>query len=289
MIFKKIKTCLASIGIRTNFSQQTYSEGILHQSLGKFGVICITQEDSDLRVLRFGHSGPRQSVIKVGHPDHLILPYTRSAMVGLTFMYQPLRILILGLGGGAIPMFLRNHFPDIEIDVVEIDPELIELAKKYLGFCEDDKLKVHASDGRKFVLNSKHIYDIIFLDCYSSDGIPYHLTTNEFLLCTKKVLNPSGVVIANLWSGSLNPIYDSMLRTYQSVFHDTYILNILGSSNKIMIASPAYKNMTPQKILERIHSHAVYRGLPFQLHDLLGPGFRSLDESGFGEILYDKD
>src|SRR5688572_5097796 len=73
--------------------------------------LIVTEDADGLRALRFGQGGARQSLVRPGDPRQLELPYTRMSMVGLAFVPQPRRILVVGLGGGAVPMFLRAVVP----------------------------------------------------------------------------------------------------------------------------------------------------------------------------------
>jgi spermidine synthase len=71
--------------------------------------------------------------------------------VALAAVEKPKRILIVGLGGGSIPNFLHKYYPNTHIDVVDIDPLVVKVAKEYLGFREDKTLRVHVADGRAFI------------------------------------------------------------------------------------------------------------------------------------------
>jgi spermidine synthase len=57
--------------------------------------------------------------------------------VGLALAERPQRVLIVGLGGGTIPSMFRKYLPDLQIDTVELDPEVVQVAKQYFGFRED--------------------------------------------------------------------------------------------------------------------------------------------------------
>lgn len=61
------------------------------------------------------------------------------------------RVLVLGLGGGALCTYLHEKFPQLVIDGVEIDPMMETLAKKYFGFKQSENLKSHIADGLSFV------------------------------------------------------------------------------------------------------------------------------------------
>ncbi len=89
-------------------------------------------------------------------------------------------MLIVGLGGGSIPKKVQKEFPAMEIDAVEIDPEVIQIAKNHFNVRESNNLRIHAQDGRLFLTRTPHQYDIIMLDAYFTDAMPFHLATKEF-------------------------------------------------------------------------------------------------------------
>ena len=149
-------------------------------------------------------------------------------------------MLIVGLGGGSIPGLLRKHYPRMTIDVVDIDPDVVEVAKKFFGFHEDAAMQVYVEDGRRFIEKCKQPYDIIFLDAYGPENIPYDLATKEFLVAVRRAVGPKGVVAGNVWSQSSNSLHDAMLRTYQEAFDDLYVVR--ASTRERDLPGPA-----PQK------------------------------------------
>ena len=106
-------------------------EAVLYEKASAYSTIVVTEDENRLRTLRFGRNGARQSVVKLGDPDHLELPYARVAFTGLALSEEPRRILIIGLGGGTLPMFLRKHYPGATIDVVDIDPDVVLVARQF--------------------------------------------------------------------------------------------------------------------------------------------------------------
>ena len=74
-----------------------------------------------------------------------------------------------------MPMFLRAYYPNATIHAVDIDPDVVHVAKEYFGFREDERLKAHVGDGRAFVENAREPYDIIFLDAFGTRNVPPHL------------------------------------------------------------------------------------------------------------------
>jgi spermidine synthase len=133
--------------------------------------------------------------------------------------YSSFRSLTIGGGGYTFPRYMEVYFPKADIDVVEIDPEITRVAYKYLGLPQDTRIRTHNEDGRWFVMNCKEKYDLIFIDAYNDLSIPYHLTTKEFALLLKNLMDPDGILLTNIidnfQKGSFLPSY---IRTLQEVF-----------------------------------------------------------------------
>lgn len=121
-----------------------------------------------------------------------------------------LRVLLIGLGGGNLPVFLHTHFKQIHLDVVELDGAMLQVATEWFGLQLDERLKVFVDDGIKFIEEkSKESleegkYDIIMFDVDNKDtsaGIscpPEAFVKPDFLLKVKSILDASGVLALNL-------------------------------------------------------------------------------------------
>lgn len=264
-------------------------EKVLYQKASPYSTIVVCEDEQGLRTLRFGLDGVRQSVVKLDDPDHLELEYARAMPAAMALVDQPQRVLIVGLGGGTIPRLLHAHFPQLQIDVVDIDPDVVVVAKQYFGFQEDERLKAYVDDGRRFIAQHTSHYDVIFLDAFSADSIPYHLATREFLLEVRRALTPSGLVAGNVWSRQSNRLYDSMVRTYQDVFPSLYVVDVRGTGNKILLAMPRHTPLTQQDVLLRAGRLAQDRGFRFDLEEAVKFGFREPGEDGArGRVLTDE-
>src|SRR5260221_4627002 len=158
------------------------AQTVIYEKASSFNTIIVTEDHKGMRTLLFERGGGRQSVVKPGDPDHLELPYARVALAGLALCEEPRRILVVGLGGGSLPMFLRKPYPAAGIDVAENDPDVVDVAKKYFGFREDECIHAYIGDGRQFMANSPQAsYDIIFLDSFCPCDVTKHLSTLAFL------------------------------------------------------------------------------------------------------------
>jgi len=266
-------------------------EKVLFEGKSEFNSSIMVVEDADgLRTLIFDNSGVRQSTVKPGDPDRLELRYTRVMPVALAAVEKPKRILIVGLGGGSIPSFLHKHCPDTHIDVVDIDPMVVKVAKKYFAFREDKTLRVHVADGRAFIERCKKPYDIILLDAYGAEDIPYALATREFLRAVRKAVTPKGVVVTNLMSRSSNRLYDSMIRTYIDVFDEVHVVDIRNSGNVIVLALPYQPKLTRDALASQASEVSRKKKFPYNLGQLVKHGCRRPDKTErSAPILSDKN
>ncbi len=203
-------------------------------------------EDGEQRYMDFENL--RQSAMSLKDPWELRLRYTRFLPLALTLQPEPKRALILGLGGGSFPKRLYRDFPDVVVDAVDIDPEVIDIAKRYFEVPEDARSRLFATDGRQFVKQATDKYDLIFLDAYNSDTIPFHLATREFYEEVRRRLAPGGVVVSNIIGtlrGPQSAFFRSMYRTMSQVFPTVYVVPtydqsrgwILGDINIILLAT----------------------------------------------------
>lgn len=264
-------------------------EAILYEKASAFATIVVRQ-DGAMRTLHFGRDGARQSLVKLGDPGYLGLAYTRVALAGLALSAEPRRFLVVGLGGGTLPAFLRLHYPQAEIDAVDIDPEVVFVAREFFGFREDARMRVHVADGRKFIEEVRQPYDVIFLDAFGSDSVPAHLTTAEFLGAVRRAVNPHGVVIGNVWSESANRLYDSMVRTYRAAFDELFVLRMSGAGNRILLALPRAQPLDRSEIARRAREVSTARRFGFDMGELVERGFMPHGASpAGGRVLRDAD
>lgn len=179
----------------------------------------------------------RQSCMDVKRPDRIVMNYPQMMLAALFLQPEPRSVLIIGLGGGTIPRALTQLTPQAAIDVVEIDPAVVRVAKEYFRFVDGAKVRSFAQDGRVFVkraLREKRKYDLVMLDAFDHEYIPEHLLTREFIQETRQLLTANGVLVANTFSSSR--LYDHESVTYAAVFPTFFNLK---RDNRIIIASAA--------------------------------------------------
>lgn len=219
-------------------SHLSYAE-VIHKERSLYRNILVEDND-DLRCLRFNvkTSKSNQSCYDKTDPQRLVFNYTKLLFSGLLLNDAPQNILIIGLGGGTMSNTLHQLYPNAQITNVEIDPSVINVARKYFNFIENDKITSVVQDGRIFVKRAglkKQQYDWIILDAFNGDYIPEHLLTKEFLQETKQLLSNDGVLSANTFS--VSDLYNYESATYQAVFGDFYNVKNTRKSNRIILVS----------------------------------------------------
>ena len=194
------------------------------------------------------------SYVNLDNPLHIEYPYERIYAEVMRWRYRPrdaFRSLSIGGGGYTFPRYMEITYPKANIDVVEIDPAVTEVAHRYLGLPPTTRIKTFNMDGRWFMMNCKEQYDVIFTDAFNDLSIPYHLTTrNSFEL--KDHLDRDGILMSNtidnFQRGAFLPSY---MRTLQDVFGEknVYLLSVspdfehLRISTFIVIASKGTLDM----------------------------------------------
>ena len=154
-------------------------------------------EDSDGdRVLELNEGQAVHSVYRKG--EYLMGGYWDSMLVlSLASEQRPTRIVNLGSAAGTVARGLNHYFPDIEIDAVEIDPDVTEVGRELFDF-GGENITTHSADARPWLQAQSETFDSILVDAYRQPYIPFYLTTREFFDAARSRLNPGGVVAVNV-------------------------------------------------------------------------------------------
>ncbi|MBF0625291.1 MAG: spermidine synthase [Magnetococcales bacterium] len=242
---------------------------ILHRSVWLDQLVEIIDE-GPLRMLQFG-SHLRQSCMLRARPDHLVLPYTRGMMVPLALQPAPRRILMLGLGGGSMAKFLLHALPDCEIDVVEIIPDLPDLARRYFGVPDTPRLRIRIEDGGHFIrrraAGGPGQFDLILMDAFNQDGMAATVYGEELLPLCHSLLAPGGVLAANLTYRSASGL-SAILHALRSTFTEGGVLTLSSSVTANIVAlglmAPLPKDSAP--LLQRARELDATWSLDLQLN-----------------------
>jgi spermidine synthase len=209
------------------------AETIVYQADGLYQQITIYEGmylGRSARFLLLDRSESGAMFLDSTDPVDLVYDYTKYYSLYKVFTPQVRNALVLGGGAYSIPKALLQEVPDAVVDVAEIEPSFLELAKRYFGAADSPRLRNFVEDGRRFLKDTGTRYDLIFGDVYYSYfSVPPQFTTQEFFALAKSRLRPEGVFIANM-IGDLSRRAPSLImaeiRTFQSVFPNSYFFAV---------------------------------------------------------------
>ncbi|XP_038857888.1 eEF1A lysine and N-terminal methyltransferase isoform X1 [Salvelinus namaycush] len=169
------------------------------------------------------------------------------AMLGVgTDHNKDVSVLLVGLGGGGLPQFLRDFVPGARVEVVELDPAVLEVAQGWFGFTPDERLTVTLGDGLERINNIEreggHQYDVIMFDVDSKDpslGMscpPPAFVETAFLDRVGNLLTPRGVFMLNLVCRD-SALKKSVLGRVRGVFPRVLSRGIEGEVNEVLLCS----------------------------------------------------
>jgi spermidine synthase len=189
-------------------------------------------EEETGRLMRVMITGPgaKQSAMYLDAPTALALAYTRYFRLVEHFVPEMRRMLVLGGGGFSFPRYALEAYPDVNLDVVELDPGIVSLAREYFELKDHPRQRIIAEDARTFLNRNRETYDAILCDAFNSHyAIPFHLTTAEAAQRMKAALAPNGVVLVNLISaleGERGRFFCALRAAYTSVFPNVLVFAV---------------------------------------------------------------
>jgi spermidine synthase len=222
-------------------------------------------EQPPYRSMTFGHNRRiyTESVYNTGDDRDLPVDYTRFMTASLMYAKGVHAILEIGFGGGRTAWYLHRFLPEVQVTSVELDPTVLELAKKYFGIKEEPNFHVANRDGRLFLQESKERYDVILIDAYRGPFVPFHLLTKEFYQLVKDHLADGGVVAQNIEPSTM--LFDSAVKTIHSVFPQVDFYRAEGN-----IVTVAYADeRKPEDLAAAAQERDKTFGLRYRLQDML--------------------
>ncbi len=211
----------------------------IETSTAHYNIYDIKYDASIARVLRTGPSG-YQSGINLNNPDDLIFWYTQKMAQIVKEAPKKDNILILGGGAYTLPRYLAQTYPNSHIDVVEIDPELVNISQKYFYYKQPHNVTHITSDARTYINTAASSYDIILIDIYSDTSVPFTILSGEYGKKIKQLTNPTSVVAANIIAddtpGNCHPFFLASITPYGDNFkYSFYYKDGIGISNIVAV------------------------------------------------------
>ncbi len=241
----------------------------------------VDNEGSGVRTLFLNNLA--QSAMYLDGSSGAVFQYTDYFNLAFLFNSDIKRVLFIGGGGFSGPKQFLEYYPDLAVDVVEVDPEVVRVAVEYFNVVEDPRLGVFVDDGRSYLADAG-VYDLIVLDAYSKTYVPFHLMTLEFFQALGEHLTQDGVIVSNLISslvGDTSELLMAEYRTVGEILPQAYLFRTRSSSlstvqNIILIATKTATRLTGSDLVEKAE------GLP-RGSTLVGYVETLFDSEGYAE------
>lgn len=172
------------------------ANGLLYEKESRYQFVQVVQQgDEHLLYLNEGyavHSIWRKDTVLTGGEWDMFLAVP-------PLLAKPAeKIAILGNAGGTTARAFGVYYKNVNIDGVEIDPVVTDVARRYFGLGDNPRLKVKTADARPFLQSSTEKYDLIFIDAYRQPYVPFYLATADFFKICREHLAPGGIIALNV-------------------------------------------------------------------------------------------
>jgi len=147
------------------------------------------------RVLSFGRN--RQSSMFLDSPFDTDFEYPSYFHVALALKPDAATALAIGLGGATVVKRMWRDYPEMRVDAVELDPEVVGVARRFFALPEDERIRVFTGDGRGFLEASDDSYDLVIVDAFDDDAVPPHLSDDGFIRVLRDRVGTDGIVAYN--------------------------------------------------------------------------------------------
>jgi spermidine synthase len=214
---------------------------LLYERESAYGYIQVVQDGTRTElILNEGeaiHSIYDPSAFLTGGPwDYMLI--ADSFRPAQASEVRPTDVAILGLAGGtAARQYTAAYGSGVQITGVEIDPDILEVARRYFHL---DEPNVHpvVADARYWLDTQASKYDVMVLDAYRQPYIPFHLTTKEFFSEVRDHLRPGGVAVVNAGRTATDyRLVDAIASTMAAVYANVFLVDVPAFNNTLVYAT----------------------------------------------------
>lgn len=172
--------------------------------------------------------------------------YYMQTLKEVMLFYEGLdNALLIGGGGMAFPKYYLDRVPAGRITVVEKDAHMVDLARRYFFFEDDDRVSVHIGDGASFIAkkavdSGAPRYDFVIFDAFEGKRPPKEITSEGMFKLTKQIMSQDGILAINMLnkkSGVISMQTHLAQAVLKNIFRNTRIINCQMGWNCILLAS----------------------------------------------------
>lgn len=185
-------------------------------------------------------------------PEKLALRYTQYMMAAaLLAVPAPTRVLLIGVGAGAVLHFFNHYLPNTSIDGVDSSAQIIKIARGFFSVPETNQISIHCDDGLNYLSSLKGTvsYDMILVDAFNEGGMAKNIYSAEFFKIAQKRLTQKGIICCNLWSGDQDT-YTRVQKSLQKYSASRVYIPVRRRENVIALlfqTTLPWKMLCPQK------------------------------------------
>lgn len=152
----------------------------------------------------------------------------------------PRSILMLGLAGGTAFRVLRHLLPDCKLTAIDIDPEIVQLARQHMALDALD-IEVITTDAYPWLGKNRRTFDVVFDDIYlagKTDVFRPQAWNPGLLANLRKAVAPGGLLAVNLVTGAGHRNMQSHTRRILcDAFPQVRSLTTAAGMNEVLVAS----------------------------------------------------
>ncbi|BEV07950.1 polyamine aminopropyltransferase [Methylophilus sp. DW102] len=204
----------------------------VHKAVSDFEMVEVTEMDG-VRSMHLG-SPTIQSSMSVKDPFALVLAYSWGALSSLLFKPDARKLLLVGLGGGSIAKYVWKYCPQIKQTVVELNPQVIQVARSHFFVPDDDaRLQIIEGDGITYLQQHPGSVDWLMMDAFGSNGLPPDFCTQAFFDDCADALTPDGLFTINLWGSDKK--FDIYMQRMEQTFDQRVLMMPTGKPGNIIV------------------------------------------------------
>ena len=191
------------------------------------------------------------------HQTHRLTGHAWDAITAGVLLHprKPQSLLMLGLGGGTVLRQATHLLPDLKITAVEIDPEMVRLARKYMDV-DDLNLDVIVEDAFEVLNHLTDTYDVVVDDLYKSgddDVMRPAVVDIPMLELLQERVAPGGILASNFVIGKGHQLQHRKARAaFCALFDEVRAIRPPLSLNEVIVGG---KQLLPVRKLKPMHRH----------------------------------
>ena len=218
----------------------------------------IVRDDGNSRFLSFGETDEQSCVLKQSPavPQYAFI----RAMLYPLLIFTPKRALSLGLGAGSLTSALHAIVPELKQDVVELSPEVIDVAHRFFYLPRSKRIQIETEDAYRFLQRPvTRQYDLVYSDLYNAEGLNEIQIEGVFIDAAAARLTDRGWLVLNCWSDHREAeILDTLKDRFKHLYSCT-----TGDGNWVLYATNASVNVSQSQIKISIKALSARAGFAF--------------------------